>query len=460
MKSPCSHGGEIFDEWEDEWREGPFEAIIRMIDKNKQIREFRTCTLFLMRLEYFKAAVMRWQTQSKDTEGIPVVQLELIPQTNAPAMVAVIRGIFAGHVRIDSNTELDELLRMLYAADYIGQVDAVAQVRECLETRMTTASVFKTLNAAHALNMESLVKAAIEYICEYPAALNSPSIWGLEKNGMITLLMSLNEDEQRVGVCDAVMFRIHLMWIYRRCNIKQSPEFHKQFRDCFTLVNMPVEFIHEVVRPTGMYSTEELLEAMTQIAKARTPLFEQVRGEHQYMHPQMSKTAPTTYTIKMSDYQTWLARRHGRTTGQLYFEASFPGHRMPNCPQLGVTDSGFEITQEPSKDGVGDDTSSWAVDGHRGLKWHDGSHAFGEAGAWVVGMVIGIAIDFGKDGACFRYTCNGDWTSPTAVVFENMKFRVCLYPAVTGSYGKISMNLGGPFKYEPPTSAYRPWVEQ
>lgn len=454
MKSFPALGGEIFDNLE-KWRNVPFKVILKMNDAYGQSKELALCALLLMRSEFFKQLI-QWQSPSEDTADIPVLQMELIPQTNCPAMVAVIRSIFTEHVRIDSKTELDDLLRMLYAADFIGQVDAVAQVRECLETRMTTASVFKTLNAAHALNMESLVKAAIEYICENPAALNSPSIRELDENGIIKLLMSLNEDEQRVGVCDAVMFRIHLMLIYRRYNVKQSPEFHKQFKDCFTLLNMPAEYIDKFVRPTGMYSTDELLEAMTQIAKARTPLIEQVRGEH----PQMSETAPTTYTIKMSRYQTWLARRHGRTTGQLYFEASFPGHRMPNCPQLGVTDSGFKITQEVSKDGVGDDTYSWAVDGPRGLKWHDGSHAFGEAGAWVVGMVIGIAIDFGKYGACFRYTCNGDWTSPTAVVFENMKFRVCLYPAVTGSYGKISMNLGGPFKYEPPTSAYRPWVEQ
>lgn len=459
MKSFSALGEEIFDNSE-EWQNVPSKVIIKMTHKNKQIKEFRTCALFLMRLELFKAAVMRWQTQSKDTGGIPVVQLELIPQTNCPAMVAVIRSIFTEHVRIDSNTELDELLCMLYAADFIGQVDAVAQVCECLETRMTTDSVFKTLNAAHALNREALVKAAIEYICENPAALNSPSICDLDENAMIKLLMSFNEDEQKVGVCDAVMFTIYQTWLYKRCNVEQSQDVHKQFMDCFTLVNMPVEYIYEVVRPTGMYSTEELLEAVIQIAKTRTPLIEQVLGEHQQMHPQMSKTAPTTYNIKMSCYQTLLARIHGRTTGQLYFEASFPGNRMPNCPQLGVAGSGFKNTQEPSKDGVGDCTSSWAVDGPRGLKWHVGSHAFGEAGAWVVGMVIGIAIDFGKDGACFRYTCNGDWTSPTAVVFENMKFRVCLYPAVTGSYGEISMNLGGPFRYDPPTSAYRPWVEQ
>merc|ERR1712072_1653530 len=65
-------------------------------------------------------------------------------------------------------------------------------------------------------------------------------------------------------------------------------------------------------------------------------------------------------------------------------------------PQIGFASSDFDLTDEYSGDGVGDDAKSWGFDGVRQVRWYEGSSSW--SCTWETGDVIGFAanVDLGK----------------------------------------------------------------
>ena len=75
------------------------------------------------------------------------------------------------------------------------------------------------------------------------------------------------------------------------------------------------------------------------------------------------------------------------STGKWYYEILIV---EAGLAQFGWGDRDFEPSSE-SGDGTGDDEHSWAYDGHRTSKWHDGSTTWGKS--WSSGQVVGCAVD-------------------------------------------------------------------
>ena len=67
---------------------------------------------------------------------------------------------------------------------------------------------------------------------------------------------------------------------------------------------------------------------------------------------------------------------------------------MDMLPQYGSASAAFNRILAHSSDGVGDNEESWAVDGARKFKWHDGTAAY--ECEWKVGDVVGLACDLEK----------------------------------------------------------------
>ena len=61
--------------------------------------------------------------------------------------------------------------------------------------------------------------------------------------------------------------------------------------------------------------------------------------------------------------------------GKGYYEIEIL-ERDDNAPQSGVAGPGLARVRWATADGVVDDAHSWAVDGARQFKWHDGAEAW------------------------------------------------------------------------------------
>jgi hypothetical protein len=113
-----------------------------------------------------------------------------------------------------------------------------------------------------------------------------------------------------------------------------------------------------------------------------------------------------------------------------------------------------------SSNGVGNDGLSWAVDGHRVVKWHAGeSSPFGRH--WREGDVVGLACDL-RAGRML-VSLNGDFAPPFGAAFElpaaGLEGGLC--PALSAKFGLCRCNLGygpagRPFRHAPPSPEYRP----
>ena len=86
-------------------------------------------------------------------------------------------------------------------------------------------------------------------------------------------------------------------------------------------------------------------------------------------------------------------------TGKWYYEAVL---RTAGCMQIGWCDTSFRGDAQGG-DGVGDGPHSWAYDGWREYKWHDGHAEWGAR--WRPGDVVGCLIDL--DGRVMGFTLNG-----------------------------------------------------
>ena len=123
-------------------------------------------------------------------------------------------------------------------------------------------------------------------------------------------------------------------------------------------------------------------------------------------------------------------------------------------PQYGFAAPAFERMPGSSSDGVGDDDKSWAVDGTRQLKWHNGKETY--PCTWQAGDVIGLACDLST--MQMHASVNGSFAAPNGAVFELDPDAVHdgLFAAFSGISGKVRYNLGEvPFKHAPPAADYQ-----
>ena len=107
--------------------------------------------------------------------------------------------------------------------------------------------------------------------------------------------------------------------------------------------------------------------------------------------------------------------------------------------------------------GVGDNEHSWAVDGARQLKFHNGEEPY--ECTWKQGDVIGLTCDL--DAMRVHVSVNGSFAAPNGVVFELAPeaVRDGLFAAITGYSGKVRCNLGeAAFKHALPSADFTAFV--
>jgi hypothetical protein len=153
---------------------------------------------------------------------------------------------------------------------------------------------------------------------------------------------------------------------------------------------------------------------------------------------------------------------------------------MGEGPQWGFCSEAFEQEHGHSGNGVGDNLSSWGVDGHRLLKWHIDNTAFGGR-KWQDGDVIGLACDLrtqrgvskemqmnasdtcdqiqqeSAGGESIWVSLNGDFSPPYGVAFHLPQGLSGLFAAFSFQRGAVRCNLGEePFEYAPPGEGFMP----
>jgi hypothetical protein len=151
------------------------------------------------------------------------------------------------------------------------------------------------------------------------------------------------------------------------------------------------------------------------------------------------------YVLQLQGFNTFVAdvRLCG---GCFYFELEVI--ELIGVMQFGFCTEGFESRKDPEDEGAGDDAWSWAVDGARLKKWHEGP-SDGYGSEWAVGDVIGFAVDMRTAGAAvMSVSVNGSFAHPNGIVFSG----ICapfLSPALSG-YGLACVNFGDrPFEHAP-----------
>jgi len=128
-------------------------------------------------------------------------------------------------------------------------------------------------------------------------------------------------------------------------------------------------------------------------------------------------------------------------------------------PQYGFVPATFTRMPGVSYDGVGDDDKSWAVDGVRQWKWHNGEEEPYTC-TWNVGDVVGLACDLLE--MKMHVSVNGCFGAPNGLVFHLDADTVQhgLFAAFTGSSGKVQCNLGAaPFQHAPPSANFKAFVD-
>ena len=164
------------------------------------------------------------------------------------------------------------------------------------------------------------------------------------------------------------------------------------------------------------------------------------------------------------NFSTWGFRGYLFNRGKCYYEVTV--ERKGWCPQIGWADERFEVNHHSTDDGVGDSDHSWGVDGvrkgknsqKRGKLWHKGPVPWNEPLSWNDGDVVSFAIDLDSKVSTFSVAVNGNWENKR-IVFENMKYKGGLWPAITHD-GQYAINIGGPLqenkmKFPPPDDEYR-----
>ena len=137
-------------------------------------------------------------------------------------------------------------------------------------------------------------------------------------------------------------------------------------------------------------------------------------------------------------------------------------------PQWGFASACFARYCGFSDQGVGDDEHSWAIDGHRKLKCHNGIAGIWE-GTWKEGDVIGLACDLTQEKMQMQVSVNGSFAPPCGFVFNLAPKLVGsgLFAAFSGlssdlgeSKGEMQYNFGEtPFRYRAPSDDYKPFIQ-
>lgn len=125
--------------------------------------------------------------------------------------------------------------------------------------------------------------------------------------------------------------------------------------------------------------------------------------------------------------------------------------------QIGWATDGYQGSIE-SGDGVGDDNCSWAYDGLRGSKWHNGlNNPYGPRDGndgWQAGDVIGCYLEWIESGRNISlfYSVNGIVYDPAHII--EAKALTGLFPALSLEKSEACIaNIGQlPWKYPPSTA--------
>jgi len=118
---------------------------------------------------------------------------------------------------------------------------------------------------------------------------------------------------------------------------------------------------------------------------------------------------------------------------------------------------------EPNFRGAGDCNESWALDGFRQFKLHNGEHGW-PADRWKPGDVIGLACDLEQRQLWF--SINGSFSAPYGPIFSGLSkddIDKGLHAFISASAGEVRYNLGEqwvarPFKHAPPIADFRPFA--
>ncbi len=171
--------------------------------------------------------------------------------------------------------------------------------------------------------------------------------------------------------------------------------------------------------------------------------------------PWAVKLGPDSGVVEFMAFCSLRSTRSCPPGGKGYYEVEILG--LDSLPQYGFATAGFERVCGASSDGVGDNEHSWAVDGARQLKWHNGEERY--ECTWKQGDVIGLACDL--DAMRVHVSVNGSFAAPNGLVFELVPeaVRDGLFAAITGSSGKVCCNLDeAAFKHAPPSADFTAFV--
>jgi thiol-disulfide isomerase/thioredoxin len=154
------------------------------------------------------------------------------------------------------------------------------------------------------------------------------------------------------------------------------------------------------------------------------------------------------YLVTFKNFAT-VSAPEVKCTGKFFYEVEVV--KVNGIVQMGWMTEGFLSPTEGYRgSGVGDDASSWGVDGVRQCLWPNSSSGFGSE--WKTGDVIGFAANL--EDKTLSFSVNGSFASPDGVAFSDIKAE-WLAPALTGSDGQYRVNFGDqPFKFAPPDASY------
>ena len=143
------------------------------------------------------------------------------------------------------------------------------------------------------------------------------------------------------------------------------------------------------------------------------------------------------YLLQFQDFNTFVA--DVRLCGGC-FDCELQVVQLGDIVQFGFCTQGFEAREDAEGEGVGDDSCSWAVDGVRALKWHQGKKR--KLGSkWAEGDIIGFALDMRTAGAAaMSVSVNGSFAPPNGPAFTDIKAEH-LYTAFSGD-GRYRVNFG------------------
>ncbi|EKU21791.1 e3 ubiquitin-protein ligase-like protein, partial [Nannochloropsis gaditana CCMP526] len=134
------------------------------------------------------------------------------------------------------------------------------------------------------------------------------------------------------------------------------------------------------------------------------------------------------------------------------------------CMQIGWCDAAFSGDAQAG-DGVGDGPHSWAYDGWREYRWHDGHSDWGAR--WQPGDVVGCFLDL--DEGVMGFTLNGRREEiGMGAAFTDLRYAGGLYPCASFNrreklqfnFGAARLNFGPPPGFKPLVEAVRQVVVQ